>query len=108
MFSSSSHKRLFDTAVYILYAVYASTIIGVSFLAPNYVDTVRTFIHVYVAMFLLWRFRPPFFGGDVTGVFGTFDRKIAFHAGVTMLMSSAVLRDHGLAIAHSVGSLIPT
>lgn len=94
MFSSSSHKRLFDTAVYISYAIYATTIIGISFIAPNYVDIVRTFIHVYVAMFLLWRFRPPYFGGSVTGVFGSFDRKIAFHAGVAMLMSSTFLREY--------------
>ena len=90
-----------------MYAVYATTIIGISFLAPNYVEMVRTFIHIYVALFLLWRFRPPIIGGPMTGVFGAFDRKVAFHAGAAMLMSSAVLRDHGLAMAHSVGSLLP-
>ena len=107
-FSSYSHKQLFDTAVYVSYAVYATTIIGVSFLAPKYVELVRTFIHVYVALFLLWRFRPPFLGGAEMGTFGAFDRKIAFHAGVTMLLSLAVLRDHGMTMAHSVGSLIGT
>jgi hypothetical protein len=96
MFSSSSHRHLFDIAVYISYAVYATAIIGVSFLAPNYVDMVRTFIHAYVALFLLLRFRPPYLGGAAVGTFGSFDRKIAFHAGVAMILSSAVLRDHGM------------
>jgi len=99
VFSSYSHKQLFDGAVYVSYAVYATTIIGISFLAPKYVEMVRTFIHVYVALFLLWRFRPPFLGGADVGTFGSFDRKIAFHAGVAMVMSlalsSAVLRDTG-------------
>ena len=102
MFSSYSHKQLFELAVYISYAVYATAIIGVSFLAPNHVELVRTFIHAYVALFLLWRFRPPFLGGENIGTFGAFDRKIAFHAGVTMLLSLAVLRDHGTAMACSL------
>jgi hypothetical protein len=106
MSSSYSHKQLFELAVYISYAVYATTIIGISFLAPNYVEMVRTFIHAYVACFLLWRFRPPFLGGAETGMFGAFDRKIAFHAGMAMLLSLTILRDHEMAMAHSVGSLI--
>ena len=90
VFSSYSHKQLFDGAVYVSYTVYATAIIGISFLAPKYVEMLRTFIHVYVALFLLWRFRPPFLGGADTGAFGAFDRKIAFHAGVAMVMSLAL------------------
>jgi hypothetical protein len=108
MFSSYSHKHVFDIAVYVSYAVYAAAIIGISFLAPNHADIIRTFIHVYVALFLMWRFRPPLLGGAEVGTFGAFDRKIAFHAGVAMLMSLAVLRDHGMTMAHSVGSVITT
>jgi hypothetical protein len=73
------HTTVFEMAVVVSYVVYIGTILGISVLAPEYIDMVRDFIHIYVAIFLLWRFRPPFLGGEKIGVFGSFDRVCRSH-----------------------------
>jgi hypothetical protein len=83
------HTTVFEMAVVVSYVVYIGTILGISVLAPEYIDMVRDFIHIYVAIFLLWRFRPPFLGGEKIGVFGSFDRSIAFHAGIAMILAAS-------------------
>jgi len=82
---------MFKYAVYLSYIVYIAAMVGITILAPDYIETLEMGIKAYVGAFLLWRFRPPFIGGTANGQFTDHDRKVAFHAGVAVLVTSGVV-----------------
>ena len=86
---SLSHKKLYAVAMIVIYSVYIMTALGISILAPQYVDRLHSTVKAYVMVFLLWRFRPSF-GSDRTATFNDFDRRVAFHAGTMMLLVSPI------------------
>jgi len=86
-----THMQIFEYAVIVTYIIYATNIFGITFIAPEYIEYIHNFIHIYIAIFLLWKFRPPFLGGQDNVTIRQFDRRITFHAGVAMLFSSFVM-----------------
>lgn len=71
---------------FLLTSVYVAVLLGVVATKPEYIQTLETFIKVYISVFLLWRFNP--ITGDRN--FTELDRKIVFSAAVIVLSTTAL------------------
>lgn len=78
-------EEAFDFISYLTYILYAAVLFGISYSAPKYLYLLNTYVPIYVAFFLLIRFNKfRSFKG-----FTDLDRKIAFSAGLFILLSSS-------------------
>jgi len=78
-------EEAFDFITYSTYILYAAVLFGISYSAPKYLYLLNTYVPIYVAFFLLIRFNDfRHFKG-----FTELDRKIAFSAGLFILLSSS-------------------
>ncbi len=76
-----------NTFIIISYLFYFSIIIGVAIINPETYKKVDLIVKIYIAIFLIIRFR-PFRGKSIT--FTELDRKIAFQAGIFIFMTVIV------------------
>jgi hypothetical protein len=81
-----AQSRIFDLIIYLSYALIFISAIGVSQLAPKYLDSLDYYIRIYICLFLMWRFNPLREKYEFTDL----DRKIAFSAGVFILTTTAL------------------
>ena len=81
------HQKLFLYTLYFSWFLYALSLIAYfSFhIAPIYSEIDR-FIKLYIGSVLVYKYNPFFGKGD----FSNFDRKLAWHAGIFLLVSSLV------------------
>lgn len=87
-FNKDLHRlqnRAFDIITYATWILYIVIALGVSANAPQYLDTLQSFIKTYVSLFLIYRFN-PLRRVKFTGL----DAKIAFSAGVFLLATTAI------------------
>lgn len=78
-------NRMYDIIVYITWFLYFAIALGLSVNAPEYLNTLESFMKIYVSLFLIYRFN-PFRRVKFTGL----DAKIAFSAGVFLLGTTAI------------------
>lgn len=81
----SWHKKIFLYGNYISYIIFALAFAGIVSVAPTYLDTLSTVLKYYVCVFLLIRFNPLV---KIKSRDAEFDRKVAFSAGVFMLLTT--------------------
>jgi len=79
-------ERFFNLFIIISYTLIFVSFLGLSSLAPAYLENLDYYIRIYICLFLLWRFNP--FRKEVT--FTDLDRKIAFSAGFFLLTTTAI------------------
>jgi hypothetical protein len=85
----SSHKlhkfqeHIFDFTFLIIYILYFAIALGLSATAPKYLSFLDYYLKIYVSLFLIWRFN-PFRYVKLT----SFDKKIAFNAGIFVLFAT--------------------
>ena len=79
-------ERFFNLFIIISYTLIFVSFLGLSSLAPAYLENLDYYIRIYICLFLLWRFNP--FRKEVT--FTDLDRKIAFSAGLFILTTTAL------------------
>ena len=87
-FNKDIHKfqnTAFDIIVYITWILYIVIALGLSASAPQYLDTLHSFVKLYVSLFLIIRFNP-----FRRVKFTQLDAKIAFSAGVFLLATTAI------------------
>ena len=78
-------SNAFDIIVYVTWLLYALIFLGLSTNAPQYLNTLQTFVKMYVILFLIYRFNP------LRKIkFTHLDAKIAFSAGIFLLGTTAV------------------
>jgi hypothetical protein len=77
--------QLFDLTLYITWMLYIAIAFGLSVNAPQYLETLNSYVKIYVSLFLILRFN-PFRNVKFTNL----DAKIAFSAGVFLLTSTAL------------------
>ena len=80
------HTSTYLWLALIIHIVYIAVLVGLVDSAPQYIDTLESYIKVYVALFLVLRFNT--YTG--TSHFTPLDRKIVFSAGVIVLSTSAL------------------
>lgn len=77
--------NFFDLIQYIIIILYVAIALGLSTLAPEYLDYLQNYLKIYVSCFLIYRFNM-----FRTVQFTDLDRKIAFNAGVLLIGSDIV------------------
>ena len=77
--------NMFNIAIIMVYILTVASIFGLSSSAPAYLYTLNTIIHIYIGLFLLYRFH-PFRENHTT--FSELDRKVAFSAGAFITMTT--------------------
>jgi hypothetical protein len=78
------HEHLFNIMLFLMYAIYIGTAIGLSIAnAPNYLTTLDYYIKLYISLFLIIRFNP-----FTKTEFTKFDKKVVYNAGVFLLATT--------------------
>lgn len=75
----------FTFILYLSWALYFSILFGLYANAPEYLDTLQSFVKIYVSLFLIYRFN-PFRRVKFTAL----DAKIAFSSGMFLLGTTAI------------------
>lgn len=88
MFSKTLHNlqdNIFTFVVVLSWILYISMVLGLSSLAPIYLNDLQYYTKIYVSLFLIFRFNP-----FRKVKFTELDEKIAFSAGVFLLGTTAI------------------
>jgi len=91
MASHKLHKfqeHIFDFTFVIIYILYFIIALGLSATAPKYLSFLDYYIKIYVSLFLIWRFNP-----FRHVKFTSFDKKIAFNAGIFILFATTSINE---------------
>jgi hypothetical protein len=75
----------FIVIVYVSWILYISILLGLYAKAPKYLDTLHSFVKIYISLFLIYRFN-PFRHVKFTEL----DTKISFSAGLFLLGTTAI------------------
>lgn len=78
--------NFFSLFIYASYGLIFLSALGVSEMAPKYLDIMDYYIRIYICLFLIWRFNPLRDNYEFTKL----DRKIAFSAGLFILTTTAL------------------
>jgi hypothetical protein len=81
-------EDVFDFTFLIIYFLYFVIALGLSATAPKYLSFLNYYLKIYVSLFLLWRFNP-----FRRVKFTSFDKKIAFNAGVFILFATTSINE---------------
>jgi hypothetical protein len=76
----------YNYAINASYLLIIFSFMGISTLAPIYLNYLDYYIRIYICLFLMWRFHPFCANYEFTDL----DRKIAFSAGVFILTTTAL------------------
>jgi multisubunit Na+/H+ antiporter MnhB subunit len=79
-------EKIFDFVVYLFYFLLIISSVGLFYIDPSYLDTLKYYINTYICLFLLWRFNPL----KKHFKFTNLDRKIAFSAGGIILTTTII------------------
>jgi len=79
-------NRAFTLFIIISYILYGISIIGLSRNAPMYIQTLDSYVKIYICLFLIYRFNPLRNKIEFTEL----DRKIVFSAGLFILTTTAI------------------
>lgn len=82
------YEHLFQAFLYFSYFIYLGIAIGVLANEPLYFQYMKYYMEFFIALFLMWRFRPNYFFPEIPTKWDEFDRKIAFSAGVFILTTT--------------------
>lgn len=77
--------QIFDITLYITWTLYFAIALGLSANAPQYLDTLNSYVKIYVSLFLILRFNP-----FRKVKFTELDGKVAFSAGMFLLTATAL------------------
>ena len=78
-------NKLFDAFIIFSYITYGLILFGVSTNAPAYLESLDSFVRIYISLFLLIRFNP-----FQKIVFTDLDRKIGFSAGLFLFTTTTI------------------
>jgi len=79
-------NRSFTLIIITFYILYAVSMLGLSRNAPQYIETLDTYVKIYICIFLIYRFNPLRTKIEFTEL----DRKIVFSAGLFILTTTAI------------------
>lgn len=79
-------EKFFDLFIITSYFLIVISYLGLSHLAPKFLDDIDYYVKIYVCLFLMWRFNPLRSHYEFTRL----DAKIAFSAGLFILTTTAL------------------
>lgn len=81
------YENIFLYATYTSYLLYAIALFGLSSIAPHYLDNLRNYLKIYVALVLIYLYNPVTYKNKK---FTDFDRRIVFSAGIFLLFTTTL------------------
>ena len=84
------HKKAYTWGLYLSYTLFAIALTGAVTVDPSYLMYLESTIRYYVCIFLLVRFNPLTHKQARSKATTEFDRKIAFSAGVFLLLTTTI------------------
>jgi len=81
-------ERFFDVFRIVTYTTYFLLLFGISIVDPSKLELLNTCVHIYIGIFLIYRFNR--FRKKV--LFNHLDRRIAFHAGLFIIITSSIIQ----------------
>ena len=88
MNSYETQDYVFDIVNKVMFTLLIISYIGVSSLAPDYLEMLRMIVQIYISFFLILRFNPYV----KRAKFSELDRKVAYSAGIFMFMSTIIAK----------------
>ena len=82
----SIQDKFFSLFIIISWTLIIISGLGLSQLAPQFLEQLDYYIRIYICLFLMWRFHPFRTNYEFTDL----DRKIAFSAGLFILTTTAL------------------
>jgi hypothetical protein len=77
--------NIYDIVIYVTWILYFMITLGLSVNAPQYLNTIQSFMRIYISLFLIYRFN-----SFRTVKFTDYDAKISFSAGLFLLGTTAI------------------
>lgn len=74
--------KLFVGSIGLLYFVQFVSFFGIFYINPSHIDILANFIHIFICLFLLYRFNP-----FRKPIFTEFDQKIIFSTAILLLLN---------------------
>ena len=82
------YENIFLYGLNFSYILYFLAFLGITSLAPDYISYLRIFLKIYVALLLIFFYNPITYKEKK---FTDFDRKLAFQAGIFLLLSTTLV-----------------
>ena len=82
---TSFQLKMYNTIRLMSYVIYFLALFGITLINPALLNNLESFIQIYISLFLIYRFNP-----FTSITFNELDRKIAFSAGVFLLMTTSI------------------
>ena len=89
LINSKWHRNIYIYAIYASYVLIIIAFTGFFYISPKYLTTLEDWIKYYVIAFLLLRFNPWISNIKDRRENAEVDRKIAFSAGIFLLLTTA-------------------
>lgn len=99
------YEYVFYYGTNISYFLYILALFGVGGYAPEYLQYLKMFLKYYIGFLLVILFNPFIY---IERKFSDFDRKIAFSAGVFLLLSSTIISSIEQYLTNQTKDLIQT
>jgi hypothetical protein len=80
------YKKILIWSFYASNLLYILTLIGIYNTAPEYLNTLKTFVKIIISLFLIIYFNPY-----STHKFTDFDRQIVFTSGIYLLLTTTII-----------------
>ena len=82
------YETIFTYALYGSYILYIIVLFGITTLAPEYLNTLRNFIKIYISLILIIKFNPFI---KYNKYLSEFDKKLVFSAGIYLLFTTSII-----------------
>ena len=103
---SQWHKKAYTWGVYLSYLLFGLALTGILQVNPKYLSRLESGIKYYVCAFLLLRFNPITHKPARSAATAEFDRRIAFSAGLFLLLTTTVTSVVASYVDHAKATVI--
>ena len=81
-------ERIFLYSLNASFALYIIVLFGVGGYAPQYLESLKSFLRIYIGLLLFINYNPYTYKQKQ---FGEFDRQLVFSSGIFLLLSSTII-----------------
>ena len=81
-------ERLFLYSLNASFILYIIVLLGVGGYAPQYLETLKSFLRIYIGLLLVINYNPYSY---TERKFGEFDRQLVFSSGIFLLLTSTII-----------------
>jgi len=81
-------ERIFLYSLNASFILYIIVLLGVGGYAPQYLETLKSFLRIYIGLLLVINYNPYTY---TDRKFGEFDRQLVFSSGIFLLLTSTII-----------------